>query len=205
MKFIYKCYLQRLFSKLPRGEKLNYVFQRYVTHSLPAKDDKFLQKVARAKEHLQTFAKHTKLCDARDSAYYEFGAGWDLINPIALSLLGLRRLHCVDIRELAFPELLNDTISKFRRLRHEVGITSAVLESVPRVTIQNFREILATYLGIKYEAPLDARRTNIESSTIDFICSNVTLEHIPRDSILQILQECCRILKTGGIASFAID
>ena len=54
-------------------------------------------------------------------------------------------------------------------------------------------------------APMDAGKTDIKDESIDLVVSNATLEHIPKDSIKDILKESYRILKPGGILSHAID
>jgi SAM-dependent methyltransferase len=59
--------------------------------------------------------------------------------------------------------------------------------------------------GITYLAPLDARNTGLAPSSVDFISSTVTLEHIPPPAIHQILVECARILKAGGVMSHRVD
>ena len=61
------------------------------------------------------------------------------------------------------------------------------------------------HFGIQYEAPMDARCTTLENSTIDFIVSNSTLEHISDGDIVKILEECYRLLKKGGIVSCRIN
>ena len=205
MKFIYKCYLQKLFSSIGGGERLNFLFQKYITKSLPTNDETFLNRLARAKEHFDTFVKYSQLTNNQDATYYEFGAGWDLINPIGLSLLGIGTLHCIDIRELVFPEVLNDTISKLYRLKAEGPFDYPLPERIPLVTVSNFKDILMKYFRINYSSWTDARRTNFAESTMDLIVSNVTLEHIPRNDVVKILQECLRILKKGGIFCCQID
>jgi predicted SAM-dependent methyltransferase len=64
---------------------------------------------------------------------------------------------------------------------------------------------LAEKFRIHYYAPMDARKTCIQDASIDFFYSNVTLEHIPSDTIVPILKECYRILNSEGIFSVIID
>jgi len=188
-----------LFSVIPRGERLNFLFQKHITKILPANDKRFIERLAVAKEHFDTFTKYGRSADTQNVVYYEFGAGWDLINPIGLSLLGIQTLHCIDIRKLVFPELLNDTISKLRRLKDKIPFDYSLPERIPLITVSNFRDILMEYFRIDYTAPADARCTNFQESAVDLIGSNSTLEHIPKDDIIKIVQECYQILKKGGI------
>lgn len=205
MNFIYKCYLQKLFSIIPRGERLNFLFQKHITKSLPVNDECFIERMVIAKEHFDKFTKYGRSADTKNVVYYEFGAGWDLTNPVGLSLLGIQTLHCIDIRELVFPELLNDTISKLSRLKDKIPFDYSLPEGIPLTTVSNFRDILMEYFRINYIAPADARCTNFQESTVDLIGSNATLEHIPKDDIIKIVQECYRILKKGGIVYCRID
>jgi len=205
MNFLYKCYLQRLLSSIPKGERVNYLFQKHITKSLPINDATFVKKMAVAKEHFDTFAQYVRVADSKNINYYEFGAGWDLINPIGLSLLGIGKLCCTDVRELVFPELLNDTISKLYRLKGNIPFDYCLPEETPLVRKCNFKDILMTYFSINYRAPVDARCTGIQESVMDLIVSNLTLEHIPKNDISKILQECYRILKKYGIVSCFID
>ena len=205
MDFKYKCYLQKVLSSIPKGEKLNFLIQKYITKKYPVTDKKFIQIVLSTKVHFDNFVKYRELPGDKEFTCYEFGAGWDLINPIGLSLLGIKRQYCIDIRQLVFPELLNDTIEKFRRLRKDLTFEYPMPENVPLITAENFRSILSDCFGIFYEAPMDARVTAFESSSVDLIVSNLTFEHIPECDIQKIFEECYRILKPGGIFSCVID
>lgn len=202
MNFKYKCFLQRVFSTLPRGEQLNYVFQKYVTHTLPISDDCFIARVNQAYNH---YLKYTKYAENRQKGiYYEFGAGWHLVSPIMMSLLGFRKLYCVDIRKLITAELIQDTVTKLSKLKSVMPFNYD-LERVDAITNNNYLKILEKRFGIEYVAPLDARHTDFPSNSVDFISSNLTFEHIPKADVMPILLECHRLLKKGGIFSFTID
>lgn len=203
MNFIYKCYLQKFFSVIPGGEKLNFLFQKYVTKTYPLSDKVFIMVLNWAKKNFDIFTKYSQ-SPPEDTTYYEFGAG-DLIHPIAMSLLGMHTLYCLDIHQLVFPELLNDTISKLRRLRDKAPFDYSLPEEIPQLTTANFRNILLKYFRIDYRAPLDAKDTDFQDGSVDFIACNATLEHIPEDDIGKILAECHRILKDGGVMSMLID
>ncbi|MCB0727752.1 MAG: class I SAM-dependent methyltransferase [Ignavibacteriae bacterium] len=205
MNFKYKAHLQKLFSALPQGERINYIFQKHVTHSLPIKDTDFSEKLETVNRHFSKFKKYSPEKDPSKCKYYEFGSGYDLLIPIGISLLGFNELTCIDIRELVFPELINDTIKRIILSDEKFGADDKILNKVPMLTDSNFREILSEHFNINYIAPLDARKTGIESNSIDFILSNATMEHIPQIHLPDIMKECHRILKPGGIMSNAID
>lgn len=205
MKFIYKAYLQGLLSLMPRGERLNFLLQKYVTKTLPRDDASFVKEFAVAKEFFGTFTKYAQHTSTESASYYEFGAGQDLINPIGLSLLGMPKLYCIDIRELVCPQLLNDAVSRLYKLRAKIPFDYSLPGNMPSFTVLNYKDVLADYFRIFYEAPVDARHTAFQESMIDFCASNVTFEHISKHDIGEVLSECHRIVQKGGIMSCIID
>jgi len=64
---------------------------------------------------------------------------------------------------------------------------------------------LADRFGINYRAPVDARATGLESGSVDFVSSTVTLEHVPREHVIPLLGECVRLLRPDGVVSALID
>ncbi|MDZ4713423.1 MAG: class I SAM-dependent methyltransferase [bacterium] len=205
MNFTSKAYLQIFFSALPNGEKINYLFQKHVTHSLPISDEDFIVKLSTVKMHYDIFYKYKPDSSPENCNYYEFGSGYDLVIPIGISLLGFNNLKCIDIRELVFPELINDTIRRLSKLQGKVNFEYILPDNIPIVTKSNFKNVLKEYFSIDYMAPLDARNTRLEMNSIDFMLSNATMEHIPQMHIRPILDECFRIMKPGGVMSNAID
>lgn len=204
MRWLAKAALQRGLGALPQGEQLNYVFQRRVLRSLPAGDGALRQKFARALQHLGAYEERGPGTPHADATFYEFGAGWDLAIPVAYALLGVGRQVLVDIRPSARVELVNDTIASFERLRPELeqqagsdlrplgGGVAGIEELEPR-------------LGIRYLAPCDARDTGLPASSVDFVSSTDTCEHIPGDDLAVIFRECHRLLRPGGAFSCRID
>lgn len=204
MNFKYKCFLQKLLSVLPKGEKLNFIFQKYITKSLPTSADNFIRVQGWAKKHFDFFNRYAQI-DPKRTTYYEFGAGWDLINPIAISLLGVKTLNCIDIRQQVFPYLINDTISKFCHLKDKVSFDYSLPQNIPLIDQTNLRDVLKNYFRINYFAPMNAIATEFKDGSMDFIVSNTTLEHVPKDDIVKILKECYRISNDGAIISCLID
>ncbi len=204
MNFICKCYLQKLFSILPNGEVHNYYFQKYITKKIPVDDRIFLARFKLAQYHFEKFAQYANP-KTNEWSYYEFGSGWDLMNPIGLSLLGMKKLYCIDIKDLIFPDILADTIKRLYLLKDKMPFNYILPQRRELHSKSNCREALKDVFNIHYKAPIDARETGLADSSIDFIGSNNTFEHIPISDILPILLECHRILKANGIFSIAID
>ena len=197
MNFKYKCYLQRLFSALPQGEKLNFLFQTHLTRSLPVSDEIFLRKVHQGIQHHQNFLEFNQV-NGIENRYYEFGAGWDLIIPLTVCQLGMEA-HVVDIKKLVVNKLVNHSLQQLYTHRH-----SFPFEVSPPKVIANLSD-LTNHWGLHYQAPLDARNTPFPNNFFHFSSSTSTLEHIPPEDILAILTETYRILKPGGIVSLIID
>ncbi|BAO75037.1 class I SAM-dependent methyltransferase [Winogradskyella sp. PG-2] len=198
MNFKYKCYIQRFFSTIPNGEKLNYLFQKNITKTLPVSDSKFLFKVEMAIRHKDNFKKFNSIENPANN-YYEFGAGWDLIIPIAISHLGYE-VDVIDIRKLLINDLVKDSIERFNNpnFNHPLKI---VKKSPLKKDLSNLKEDF----GLSYYAPEDARQTKYDDNHFDFSSSTSTMEHIPPNDILKILNETYRIMKKGGVLSMDID
>ena len=203
MNWRYKALLQLAFSNLPYGERLNYVFQRYITRSLPNSDAKFASIVTSAEEHIDVCRNYlgSQLVEA---TFYEFGVGWDMLIPLTFYSFGVDRQVLVDIRPLLRPKLVNDTVEKFQRLDLDVEL----LRKPDKYINGGHRSLqtsLKEYYAIEYRAPCDAGQTGLEKSSIDAITSTNTLEHIPPGDIKAILRECHRLLRDEGLMSFRID
>ena len=188
MRWVVKAALQRALGLLPQGERLNYLFQRHVSRSLPGGEPVVRRKLARARQHLDAFGR-----PADDAVFYEFGAGWDLAIPLSYAALGVGRQLVVDIRPSARVELVNETIALLER---ELGPLGGPVSSLAE---------LEARFGITYLAPCDARATGLESESIDFVTSTDVCEHIPEDDLAQIFRECKRLLRPGGAISCRID
>ena len=198
-----KALLQQLLSRVPQGERLNHLLQRHVTRSLPTGDAACLIIVAQAREHVRTIARHSPRA-VGDAVFYEFGAGWDLMIPLAYYGLGVTRQILVDLRPLLRPDLVNATVAQFARLAPGLGLTRVPAQPVPQ-DVPAARALLKECYGIEYRAPADARDTGFPAGMVDCITCTNTLEHIPRDDIAGILAECRRILAEDGVMSFRID
>jgi SAM-dependent methyltransferase len=187
MRWVAKAALQRALGLVPQGERLNYLFQRHVAHSLPAGESVFRRKFARAEQHVAAYEEHGPGTPLRDAAFYEFGVGWDLAIPLSYASLGVGRQVLVDIRPSARVELVNDSLSRLER---------EPIQSLPE---------LEERFGIDYLAPCDARATGLPAESVDFVSSTDVCEHVPEDDLAAIFHECFRLLRAGGAFSCRID
>jgi SAM-dependent methyltransferase len=187
MRWLAKAALQRGLGFLPRGESLNYVFQRHVARSLPAGESVFRRKFARAEQHVAAYEEHGPGKPLADAVFYEFGVGWDLAIPLSFAAIGVGRQVLVDIRPSARAELVNDSLAR--------------LELDPVQSIAD----LDDRFGIRYLAPCDARATGLPAGSVDFVSSTDVCEHVPEDDLAAIFRECHRLLRPGGAFSCRID
>src|SRR4051794_1889747 len=102
-----KAVAQQMFSRLPAGSRMNYAFQRHVTHGLPISSDELRAAVDTASAHVEGLRAHSTI-PIEAGRFFEFGAGWDLHIAQALWCLGVNRQLLVDIRPLLRPELVFD-------------------------------------------------------------------------------------------------
>lgn len=196
-----KAMLQRGLSALPAGHRVNYLFQRHITHGLPMPDDDLRRAATLGVHHVERLADVSRR-DVSAGQFFEFGAGWDLHMPLVLWCLGVDHQLVVDIRPLVRPELVANVA---RRLGGALRLPEFVrIPPVPEPDGVGSGSFLDA-LGIEYRAPCDARATGLPDRSVDFATSTNTLEHIPPDDIRAILRECHRLLADDGLMSFQID
>jgi hypothetical protein len=187
-------------SVLPAGDRLNFVLQRHVTHSLPVSDAVIGEYLATARSHLDAVGPRLEV-SLGEARFFEFGAGWTLGTALALAGLGVGRQFLVDIRPLARLDLVTDVVD---RLRASAATLDLAFDLGPVRTGAVLEDVLDGY-GITYLAPGDARATGLPAGSIDVVTSTSVLEHIPPDDISSILLECHRLLSAAGVVSLWID
>lgn len=122
----------------------------------------------------------------------EFGAGKNLAQNIYLSDY-TRGQFVVDIVNMLDIDLFNEAARKIAHLKR--GWFK------PVHSLTDIRDLY----NISYRAPYDVSRTDFDDDTFDACVSTNTLEHIPRESLVQIFTELRRIIRPGGLISAIID
>lgn len=123
---------------------------------------------------------------------FEFGAGKNLAQNIYLSDY-TRGQFVVDIVNMLDIGQFNEAARKIAHLKR--GWFK------PVHTPADIRELYS----ITYKAPYDASHTEFDDDTFDACVTTHTLEHIPKESLLQIFTELKRIIRPGGLISAVID
>lgn len=198
MRWLVKAGLQKLFSTLPQGQRLNYLLQRRVTHGLPRPAKVMAEYFANAVQYLHAARLWGSLPQGPRRAY-EFGAGQDLATALSLYALGVRRQVLVDLRPLAQWDLLSQALVDLKvqapLLRALAGRELRPWPTrAPTGTAQ-----LERALGISYRAPADARNTGLESGSFGLVSSSHVLEHIPARDLPAVLAECRRLVSSRGV------
>jgi SAM-dependent methyltransferase len=204
MNWRVKASVQSLLSHLPLGHELNYVLRRHVSRTVPADESVFAYDCAFAAEHLAVFRQHG-VSPIEDSLFYEIGVGWDLTIPLTFYSLGVNRQVVVDLRRLIKLELVLRSVSRLGAGREQLALLRTPDAAAKATSRAQLLTILGAGCGIDYQAPFDARHTGFDSSSIDYITSTKVMAYIPVDDLRDILRECCRILRPGGLVRVLND
>ena len=179
-------------SVIPFGSSLHFLLQRYVTRRLPRPEKQVTAIYGRAQKLLEQYAVYgARTVDT--STFFEFGSGRDLVVPWLSA-------HAAPSASSQWTSSVSPSSISSNR----TPLVVAKLSDLSRPAFSSWEE-LERYWSMDYRAPADARATGMESNTIDCAVSVETLEHIPKDDILNILKELRRILRPDGIALMQID
>lgn len=193
----YKALTQKLFSRMPGGERLNYLAQRYVTRSLALTDTYVQGAVRHASEYVRVLRQHG--VRLTETTAFEFGAGWFLLKQLLLSLYGCKNQITVDLRRLATIKLINEALARLAECSQSLGTVWRPIRQ-----ISSFEDLHRQY-GISYLAPSDARACGLPDRSVDLVSSTATLEHVPPEDIRAIMRESHRILRVRGLAVHYVD
>lgn len=184
-----KARIFRFLSALPLGAQLHYLLQRHVTREWPRRPG-HLDELLVAATRLLADAKAR--ADVEHSHFVEIGAGRDMAVAVALRLMGVRRITCIDVDRLARVDLVGHAA---RHMAARLG--------VPAPSLQSWEDIQG--FGIDYVAPAGLASVRLPDASVDCFYSVDTLEHIPRPALETILVEVRRILKPAGLTINFID
>lgn len=187
------------FDFVPLGDKLHYFAQRHITRGLP-------RRLTPLADTASSYLKHSLVLrelwpEFPSGHQLEFGAGRDLFGNLIAWCCGVERQTVIDIVPLLKPELINHVIATLQA-QELPGFTR---QPKRKLSHRHFLRELRELYGIEYVAPGDARDVNLPDGSVDLVVTTNTLEHIPREDIANILRECHRLLRPGGVLSQVID
>jgi len=212
-KWILKAVVQKTISFLPQKEKINFLFQKYVTNGVALTDQYFTYKITHSRDHINYFKKYGQP-NFSGQNMLELGTGWYPIVPIAMYLSGMDQVISIDIQSWMTKESELITIEKFVEWRLQ-GKLDAYLPDIQEDRWQILTDIIRDSNKLSQEEInqkigfqsmiVDARNTGFEAQNFDYICSNNTFEHVHTVVLKDILKEFARIIKKEGVMSHFID
>jgi len=212
-KWTLKAIIQKTISFLPWSERINYFFQKNVTKGVFLSDEHFEYKIQHAKDHINFLKKYTK--DTSDYIAIELGSGWYPIIPIMFYLTDTAsKVISIDIRNWMSRESKLRSIQKLSQWKTNGKLQNyfAYINEDKWNKLMDIWNVASNYddeqinevIGLK-QLIADARNLDLKDNSVDFICSNNTLEHIRKDDLVAIFNEFKRVLKPTGSMSHFID
>lgn len=209
MNWRVKAAIQRACANLPVGRDALYYSLQWTFGALRDPNMAFSMQRAAARMATQL---HQHGFEVADKRVLEVGTGWRVDLPIALYLCGARSVITYDIRRLLKPRLVMSAVATLSRNLERVQTTlgpfadpDEIAQRLRRLSgASTVREIFRI-AGIEYRAPADATRTGLPDASVDLHLSHTVLQHIPYDTLVQLLREASRVLAPGGLACHHMD
>ncbi len=180
-----KAQIFRILSRMPFGKQLHFQLQKHISKEWPRSNSVLAELLVAARRVYQS-------TEGLHGHFLEVGAGRDLAVAVALRLLGVQHVTCIDVARLAKPALVN----------HAAGYMAACL-GVKAPSLLDWDAIAR--FGISYRAPTDLKHAGLEPHVFDCFFSIDTLEHIPLDDLRDLLSTCRHLLKSNGMTVHCID
>jgi hypothetical protein len=152
-------------------------------------------------------------CEPVDKVFLEVGTGRAPIVPLAYYLMGARKTITIDLHPYLKGELIQGALKTVAndpvRIRSQFGALLKLdrldrlthFQSSEPFTVEGFLDLCA----IEYVAPADAAKVPLPPDSVDFHTSNTTLEHIPRQVLIDILREGARVTNRTGLFVHRVD
>ena len=151
--------------------------------------------------------------DPKGRVFLEVGTGRAAMVPLAYWLMGVGHTVTFDRNRYLTAELIREHLKYASEHVDEIRAMFGSLLEEDR--FDKLLKISSSYslsvnvmldkFAIEYLAPSDAGKTGLHDRSIDFHTSRVVLEHIPRDELVQILQEGNRVVRPDGLFVHRID
>jgi SAM-dependent methyltransferase len=198
----FKAYLQKAFSALPGGHRMNFVFQTILAYSKSRRGwmNNIERIILERARQIDWFSRRLTLEGAR---VVEVGAGWVPVFPIMAYLAGADSVQAYDIvRHIRF-RLVRKLIEAFRGKADEIaeilGLPAEIIrQRLDRLQGAESLDDLFARANIRYIAPGDAAATDLADESVDLWYAFAVLQHVPQEQLRSLIREARRILKPGG-------
>jgi hypothetical protein len=203
-----KALIQGTLSRMPKAKFWNQAIQRRITRSLILDQEKFQAKLGFGREHVRNLTRSRGA--VAGFTVLELGTGRFPIVPLYMFLCGAERVISLDITQLLRNHTVRDTLRMY-----QVQLSLGHLREARPERREKFLEIVSgqeTRLGIdtlrqfNIEAIVgDARQTALPGRSFDLLVSNTTLEHIPRQILVEIFKHYRDLARRDAVMSHFID
>jgi SAM-dependent methyltransferase len=199
--------LQCLLSVAPGGYLANGVLQRTVGEMRD-----FRRYVASKVEDWAVFMSHFRHLgfDLRGRRMLEIGTGWLPILPLCFFLGGIGSVATYDVtRHMSWRPTRRMVLTLDDHVDW-IAEQSARSPQEVRTDYERLREAtslddLLQRARVEYRAPADATRSGYRDAGVDVVLSNSVLEHVPRDTIAEMMRESARVLRPNGLAVHSVN
>lgn len=208
MNWRMKSCIQRICDAVPGGHRLYYTIQRSFG-ALRQYD--YLYRLREQRNIAGNLMEHGVIIE--DAVLFEVGTGWVPIIPTGFWFLGTRKIHTFDLNSYLSLKDFSQTLNWISENEESMVELYNCLLSPEQVRdklkiVRSLKDRPLEFLNkaeILYKAPGDATGTGLPDNSIDLHISISVFEHIPINTLEDILIEANRILKPGGRALHIID
>jgi hypothetical protein len=200
-------------SLLPKSHFWNYLVQKHLTKTLYQDIATFHEKLYYSRRHIENYG-----LAAPESwppvTVLELGTGWHPAVPVALYLCGASKIWTIDKVGLVNPARVREVLRHFIEYE-ENGKLAEMLPWVRKDRLAVVRDVLASQTPSSSDEMLqrlriralvcDARRVELQDSSVNLFVSNLTLEHIPKDTLRSIFREFRRLAAPNAVMSHYTD
>jgi hypothetical protein len=210
-----KAFIQKGFSILPYGYRLNYLAQSKFMTGFSLSDQHFAWKIEHARDHLAHFDKYgQKNTSLSDAVILEIGTGWYPVIPLSFYLCGCNEMHSVDIYQWMNSKTFFTCIDKFKEW-HGRGILTKYLFDIDEKRLYSLLEMqvnhedsienLCAQIGLTLHKGSDLLSFFSPQKKMDLIISNNTFEHIYLEPLRLLLDQLTKLMSRNGLMSHFID
>lgn len=211
-KWLIKALLQRSFSISKNPEKINRLFQKYITGKDKLNHEKFSNKILHATDHLSYFKIHNSQ-EISEIKTMELGTGQFPIVPIFYFLHGMNDIVSIDIVNFMTVDRIVECLQFYVEHKQQFPEKFAHIDEARWQHLLDIKQKINSYNTTadvlkEFKTNIyiaDARKTKYEDNSFDLITSNNTFEHIYPEILIPIIKEFQRILKPKGMMSHFID